>query len=312
MLLAPLLPAFQKEPASRSTSPVHSGYLLGPHDQVRIRAVHAEEISSEPFRIDPDGYLDMPLVGRVRAAGLTVQALEQLLCERLKEYVLEPAVSINLVAFRNQPVSVIGAVKAPGVHQLQEPKRLVEIISLAGGLSENAGTKLRITRQLQWGRLPIPGASDDPTGQFSMAEIDLDTLIRASNPAENIYIQPHDVISVPRAEVVYVIGEVKKAGGFTLRDQETVHVLQVLAMAEGLQPTAGPKHAKIMRVSSAKDGERQEIPVNIRRIMEGRDPDVSMRPDDILVVPNNAARSVALRSAEAALQIATGLVVWRR
>lgn len=289
----------------------HAGYLLGPHDQIRIIATHAEEISAEPFRIGPDGNVTLPFIGRMRVSGMSVETLETALQGKLKEYVRDPQVSVQVIESRNRPVSVIGAVKSPGVHQLREPTRLIEILSLAGGLREDAGARLRVTRQRQWGALPLAGAQPDPSGQFSVAEVDLEGMIRGANPAENIYVQPNDVISVPRAEIVYVMGEVKKPGGFPLRDREKVHVMQALAMAEGMLVTAGPKHARIMRVNPA-GGERVEIPVDIRKVLEGRGADVAMQADDILMIPNNAARSVALRTAETALQIATGVIIWRR
>lgn len=289
----------------------HAAYLLGPHDQIRIIAAHAQEISSEPFRIGPDGSVNLPFIGRMRVSGMSVETLEATLQDKLKEYVREPQVSVQVVDSRNRPVSVIGAVKSPGVHQLREPTRLIEILSLAGGLREDSGSKLRVTRQRRWGPLPLPGAQPDPSGSFSVAEVDLEGMIRGANPAENIYVQPNDVISVPRAEIVYVMGEVKKPGGFPLRDREKVHVMQALAMAEGMLVTAGPKHARIMRVNPA-GGERVEIPVDVRKVLEGRGVDVAMQADDILMIPNNAARSVALRTAETALQIATGVIIWRR
>ncbi|MEZ5403270.1 MAG: polysaccharide biosynthesis/export family protein [Bryobacteraceae bacterium] len=288
-----------------------AAYVLAPHDQVRVYALHVPEIPADAFRVDEEGYLNLPLVGRVAASGMTTTQLERALEAKLRNVVLEPEVTVNLVTARNQPVSVFGAVKNPGVHQLLERKRLIEVLSLAGGLREDAGSKVRITRALANGRLPLAGAADDSTGQFSVAEIDLASLMEARNPAENILVAPDDVVAVPVAEVVYVIGEVKRPGGFTLKDRETVHVLQALAMAEGMLATASSKNAKIVR--SAKDEtERVEIPVNLGKVMDGQAPDIGMQPGDILVVPNNIPRSVALRTAEAAVQLVTGVIIWRR
>ena len=108
-----------------------------------------------------------------------------------------------------------------------------------------------------------------------------------------------------------MIGEVKKPGGFTLREKESVRVLQALAMAEGGLATASTKSAKIMR-PKPDSSDRTEIAVNLKRVMQGLDPDVLMQPDDILVVPPNVTRSVALRTVEAAVQTATGVIIWRR
>jgi polysaccharide export outer membrane protein len=284
---------------------------LDVNDEITIHVVHMTEFPKEPVRVGRDGFVDIPLVGRLRVQGSTTTEVREVLKERLKDYLQEPDVTVTLAKRRTFPVSVIGAVGAPGVLQLTEPHRLIEVLSLAGGTKEDAGTSLKITRRLERGSLPLPAAKVDETGQFSVAEIDLDGLIRATNPAENILVLPDDVISVPRADLVYVLGEVKKPGGFTLRAREKVRVLQALAMAEGLTIRAGAKNAKIMRVDP-KRGERIEIPVDLRKVLDGGAPDLMMEPEDILVVPNSAPRSAALRGAEAALQVATGVIIWRR
>ena len=144
-----------------------------------------------------------------------------------------------------------------------------------------------------------------------MAAISTAALLAGTNPELNLTVEAGDVVTVQRAEIVYVIGEVKKAGGFTLRERETVGVLQALAMAEGPMLNAAQSKAKIVRVEPDGGG-RTEIAVNLKRILQGRDPNVVMRPDDILVVPNNTARSIAIRTAEAAVQTATGVIIWRR
>lgn len=291
--------------------PAGTGYRLGPHDQVRIAALHAPEIPRDAMTIDDDGFLNVPLAGRVRAGGLTVEQFEAALRERLREQILEPAVVVSLVTQRNLPVSVVGAVKTPGVYQLTERKRLLEVLAAAGGLREDAGPKISVTRQRVRGPLSVQGARDDSSGQFSVVEIDVERLMRGEHPALNIAIEPDDVVSVRRADLVYVIGEVKKAGGFTLRERESVRVLQALAMAEGALSTAATKNAKIIR-TKPDSAERTEIAVNLKRILQGQDPDVLLQPDDILVVPLNVPRSVALRTMEAAVQTATGVIIWRR
>jgi len=298
--------AWQAEaPAPRSS------YVLGPDDQLIIRALEAEEISEKPVRVDLSGYIRLPLVGRVKAEGLTVEELEAEITTRLEEFIKEPQVAISITEFRSQPVSVIGAVKQPGVHQLEGRKTLIEMLSLAGGLDADAGNAAKITRRLEYGRIPIANAKDDPTGQFSVAEVELDPVMRAQNPEENVLIQPFDVISVPRAELVYVIGQVKKAGGFVLRERESMTVLQALAMAEGLDRVSAPQAAKILRQAPG-GGQRTEIAVNVKKILEGKADDVAMQPQDILFVPVNAAKSAALRAVEAAIQVGTGVVVYRR
>lgn len=288
------------------------GYVLGPHDQVKISALHVPEIPADAYAVDDNGQLHLPLVGTTQAGGLTVDQLEKNLAVRLKEYVLEPSVAVTVVSQRNLPVSVIGAVKTPGVYQVREKKRLIEVLSLAGGLADDAGARLSLTRRGAL-PLPLPDAKPDTTGAFQVAEVEIEALLKGQSPALNILVESGDVIAVRRAEIVYVIGDVKKAGGFTLRDRESVGVLQALALAEGTLSTAAQGRAKIMRrTAGTADSGRTEIAVNLKRVLEGRDPDLAMQPDDILVVPSSTARRIAIRTAEAAVQTATGVIIWRR
>ncbi len=286
-------------------------YRLGPNDEIRIHAVHVSEFPQEPIRIDAEGFVTLPFVGSIKAQDLTTSEFTTLLKNSIHEFVLEPDITVTLAKRRSLPVSVIGAVHTPGVQQLQEPKRLVEILSLAGGVKDDAGTKLKVTRRIENGVLPLATAKTDPSGQYSIAEVDLDELVHAANPADNIFVAPDDVISVPRADIVYVIGEVKRPGGITLHTEEKMRVLQVVAMAEGFTTSAGPKGARIMRVDP-KRGERIEMAVNLKKILDGDSPDIAMLPDDILIVPTNVPRNAAKRSAEVALQMITGVVIWRR
>lgn len=288
----------------------NSAYLLGPDDQVVIRALHAEEISEKPVRVTSDGTINLPMVGTIRAAGLTIRELEKAIAEKLQVYVQNPQVGVSLTEMRSQPVSVLGEVNTPGVIQLQGHKSLFEMLSLAGGLRQDAGHTVKITRKAFWGEIPLPGARKDETGNFFVAEVDVDAILKATRPEQNIAIRPEDVISVPRAEMVYVVGEVGKAGGFVLHDRESITVLQAVSLAEGLGKVASPQHARILRSSDGED--RREIPVQLQKILEGKAEDIRMRPDDILFIPSSTPKKAALRGIEAAIQAGTGIAVWRR
>ncbi|MGQ9633392.1 MAG: polysaccharide biosynthesis/export family protein [Bryobacteraceae bacterium] len=107
--------------------------------------------------------------------------------------------AVSVTQFRSQPVSVMGAVKQPGVVQLEGHKTLVEILSEAGGLAPDAGYTVTITRRLEYGRIPLPRARDDESGHYNIAEIELNPVMEVRNPQGNSEIRPHDVISVPKA-----------------------------------------------------------------------------------------------------------------
>ena len=289
-----------------------NSYELGPDDEITIRALEIAEISDKPVQIDVSGYIRLPMLGRIKAAGMTPAQLEAAIAERLKAYVLDPEVSVSVTQFRSQPVSVLGAVRNPGVYQLQGRRTLIEVLSLAGGLDQDkAGSSVKITRRLDAGRLPLEGAYDDPNGGFSIAEVSLKAILNADDPAANITLKPHDILTVPRAQLVYVAGQVVRAGGFVLNERKTMTVLEALTLAGGTDRAASPRNSRILR-RDADGGERTEIAVNVEKILSGGAPDVPLQPEDILFIPNSAPKRAALRAVEAAVQMGTGVVIWRR
>ena len=287
-----------------------SPYVLGPEDQITIRALDAEEISDKPFTIDNSGFLTLPMLGRVKAAGLTVAQLETTIGDKLKQYLWQPQVAITVSEFHSQPVSVIGAVNTPGVQQLRGRKTLVEALSSAGGLRPDAGHEISIQRRIEQGPIPLPGAHPDATGEFNVAKVSLPSIMNNAHPEDNIVVKANDVISVPRGDVIYVVGEVKKSGGFPMDEHETLSVLKALSLSEGLLPTAQLNGARIIR-SGPPGMARQEIPVDLKQILNGKGEDIGLKADDILFVPASAGKKAAVRGIEAAIQLATGVVIWR-
>ncbi len=288
---------------------VRSTYLLGPEDELQISGPELDELSTKTVRVDGEGDIQVPLVGRVHVAGLTVQQAEQELNKRLSTYIRHPQAALDVKELRSQPASILGAVNSPGVHQVEGHKTLLEMISLAGGVRPDAGYSIRITRQLEWGCIPLPGAILDASGHFSVAQVKLQDIMEAKTPEENIQIFPHDVISVPKAELVYVTGDVKKSGGFILGERQTMSVLQAISLAEGLGQAPDTKHAKILRLNPGAD-QRTEIPVDLRGILQGKGSDVPLQGNDILFVPDATGKKVALRVMEAAIQTGTGIAIY--
>jgi polysaccharide biosynthesis/export protein len=186
------------------------------------------------------------------------------------------------------------------------------MITTSGGLKPDAGSSLQITRQMKWGALPLPGVHVDSAGEYSTAEIPLDRLMSGHDSAENIIVKPNDVISIPRTSVVYVLGQVRKAGGFPLNSHDSISLVRALSLAEGLDRNASPKRARIMRAAAGDSNKADEQQlVNVQDILAGKAEDIQLHPNDVLYIPNSATGSAARRAAEAALQIATGVVIYR-
>jgi len=297
-------------PKPSCDSQVRSTYLLGTDDQLEISEPELGELTNKQVRVDGDGDIEVPLAGRVHVSGLTVLQVEQELAKALSVYIRHPQVVVSVAEVRSQPVSILGAVNTPGVHQVQGQKTLLEMLALAGGTRPDAGYSIRITRQLEWGCIPLPKAGLDASGRFSVAEVNLKKILDAKDPEDNIQILPHDTISVPKAEMVYVIGDVRHSGGFALGEQQSISVLQALSLAEGLNGTADARHAKILRLTGSSD-ERKETAVDVKDVLSGKKSDVTLRGDDILFIPGSTGKKVALRTIEAAIQTGTGLVIWR-
>jgi polysaccharide export outer membrane protein len=267
------------------------GYVLGPGDQIHIRALEAGNLFEQPVLIGTNGNVTLPLIGQIHAGGVAVEQLEAELNRRLKKFIYEPHVSVTVVDFQSQPVSVVGALTNPGVFQLRGGKSLYEVLAMAGGPNETAGSSLTLTRRRENGQVPLAGATIDSTGNFSSAEIDLRELLSQKNPARNIEVKPHDVISVSQsnARAIYVVGDVQRAGRFTLGGQRTISVLQALSLAGGLGRTARADKARVLREVPERP-ERQQISVNLDRILAGKDEDIGLLPEDVLVLPTSGRK----------------------
>ena len=306
VLLLGCVPCFQAQD--------RNNYTIGPGDEISVRVLDSIDIPDKPVRVDPDGQIALPLIGRVDAAGRSVATLESDITGRLRRYIISPQVSVNVTDFASRPVSVLGAVQNPGVYQLSGPKSLAEVIALAKGLSLDAGGKIRIVSYTEapggLARRALGDAVGPDSDKAIVTEVSIDDLYSSSTAAANTRIHAYDVITVPKAHVVYVIGEVHKPGAHVLNNRDSITVLEAISMAEGPLPNAAPQHARLLR-KEPNTTQRVEVPIDLKQLLAGRGENLVLQPDDILVVPNNTARSVAIRSIEAAIQLGTGIAIWR-
>jgi len=306
-----LLLFFAPVPGVGADASEPKSYVLGPGDVIQVSVLDMEEVGKYPNRIDLRGFINLPVVGRVEAAGLTAEQLQAKIVERLKTHLKTPDVTVSIIEMRSQPVSVLGAVAQPGVQQVQGRKSLMEVISQAGGLRQDAGYAIRIARLKEWGQLPLDGVREDDTGAYWVAEVGVSDILEGKAPSKNIQVRPNDVITVPKGRLVYVMGAVKKSGGFVLGEKEQMSVLEAISMAEGTDAFAKRSQVKILRKSSDPQ-KRNEISINLGRVLGGKERDVLLEADDILYVPVSGGKKAVARSTEALVQITTGLIIWRR
>lgn len=284
-------------------------YKLGVEDSLKILVADEPTIPPGPYAIDLNGQLKVPELGSVHAAGLTVDELSSALTLRAKAFLQNPMLSISVAEFRSQRVSVLGEVTIPGVQQIRGRKTLFEAISDAGGLRSTAGGHITLTRRMEWGAIPLPGTKLDMSKSFSIADISVDELMNGRNPVRNIELMPDDMLTVAKAQMVYVIGAVNRAGGFELSERDTMSVLQALALAQGMARTAGSRNAKILRATDGSSA-RKEVAFDLNKVMRGQAPDLSLRGDDILFIPNSVAKSAGLKTLDVLVATGSGVAMY--
>jgi polysaccharide export outer membrane protein len=307
---------------------------IGPDDLLSIAVFEAPEMNTV-LRVSASGDISMQLLGEVHAAGLTPSELQSVLQGLLRRtYMRDPHVGVFIQELQSHAVSVVGAVKMPGVFQIRGPKSLLEILSMAQGLGDDAGDTVSIVRgyeasnsdprdaNLKAGGHSGTGQTQEPlvknagTGisfpdQNSKIEnINLKTLLESSDSRSNVLVHPGDVVKVSRAGIVYVVGEVNKPGGFVLQNNESISILQALALAQGTTHTSAIHETRIIRTDLAT-GKRTEISVNLGKIFSGKRPDILLEPKDVVFVPNSATKTVLFRGSETALQTAAGVAIYK-
>lgn len=261
-------------------------YRIGAEDVLVISVLEAPDLN-RTIQVTPSGEISVPLVGTLKVAGLSAAEVEAALAARLREkYIKNPNVTVQVTEARSHTVSITGAVRKPGVFQMRSPKSLLEVLSLAEGLAEDAGGTAFIVR----------GGEGE-----AVQEVRLKTLMD-SPTGQTVLIKPGDSVNVTRQGVVYVVGDVKKPGAFPMRNGRHT-VLNILAQSEGLLSTASADKAVILRPNAA--GDRDLVPVDISKLMRGKAPDIQLQAEDVLFIPQSGAKVFGRAAADAAFRLLT-------
>ena len=263
---------------------------LGPGDLIEVTVYNVPELSSKA-RVSNSGDLYLPLIDYVHVEGLTQEEAQTVIEKRLEEggFVRTPHVTIFVDEASSQGVTIIGEVGKPGVYADPVDRKLYQIISQAGGFTQAASRKIAIVRrgQTEAKQITLPrNLTDDLSG--------------------NVEVLPGDTINVPRAPIIYVVGDVGRPSGF-LVDNGTLTVLQALALAGGTNHTAKMGGARIIRKTPTG---MTETKVQLKKMLEAKAPDVTLQADDILFVPLSGAKIAAARTAEAAMGLATAVGIY--
>lgn len=264
---------------------------LGTGDLIEVNVYNVPELASK-VRVSNSGDVYLPLIDYVHVEGLTQEEAQTLIEKRLADggFVRNPHVTIFVDEFTSQGVTIIGEVGKPGIYPDIGEHKLYEVVSQAGGFSQNASRKIAILRRNQPDpiRVTLPrDLADDLSG--------------------NVEIMPGDTITVPRAPVIYVVGDVGRPSGL-LVDNGSLTVLQALALAGGTNKTAKLGASRIIR--KGPSGGVTETKVEIKKMLEAKIPDMPLQADDILFVPVSGGRVLAGRTFEATMSMATALALY--
>jgi polysaccharide export outer membrane protein len=284
-------------------------YLIGSGDLLVVEVFDVPELSRE-VRVNETGYISLPLMpSKVRAAGLNPIQLQDKLAELLQTngLVSTPQVTISVKEQHSQPITVIGAVKNPMVIQALRKMTLLQALSQAGGIADDAGTTVIVTR-------PSPDISEsaDPNdASTSVApqtfSISLSDVLESGNANFNIPLIGGDVVSVPRAGIIYVVGAVARPGGFLMQnDLDRMTMLKMLSLAGGATNTAKLKNAVILR-KNLQTGNRDQVPVDLAKVLSMKSQDVPMQSNDILFVPDSNGLKALHRAGDVAVALTSGI-----
>jgi polysaccharide biosynthesis/export protein len=299
--------------ADASSSPLApADYVITPDDLLEISVFDVPEMS-RIYRVHPSGVIVLPLIHEpINATGLTTDQLSAAISKRLQTdgLVSHPQVTVEVKESRLHSVVVTGEVKKPQIYPIFGETRLLDLIAQAEGLADDAGSVAVVTR----GSLVLSTGVQDqiPKQHGDTVVVDLKRLMETNDPKLNLEIYPGDRVNVQRAGIVYVVGAVNRPGGFVLNSgREPMTVLKAVALAEDLKPTAVANRSLIIQPKASGSGEQKEVPVKLKDILSGRAPDQALRPDQILFVPDSNTQRALRRAAEAAVQAATGVIIWR-
>jgi polysaccharide export outer membrane protein len=255
-------------PVSHETGANLPAQPIGSNDLLAITVYGAPELT-RTVRVSDDGLIRLPMLKqKIAARGLMPADLEQRITTALvaEAILVDPAVTVNVAEYHSRPISVVGAVHRPLTFQAWGKTTLLEAIARAEGLNGDAGTEILVTRPPDSTRI-----------------IAVKSLIDAADPAANITLEGGEEVRVPQAGRVFVVGNVKKPGTFRIEDSNGLTVLKALAMAEGLMPFAA-REAYLYRRGAASG---EEVPVDLRKILDRKSPDVALSANDILYIPDN-------------------------
>jgi polysaccharide export outer membrane protein len=317
---------------STSASAAQHDYVIGRGDLLSVEVFDVPELTRD-VRVSQTGNIGLPLVPvHLQVSGLTEMQTAQKIAEVLESngLVSHPQVTVTVKEKKSKPITVVGAVVHPMVYEADRPTTLLEVLAQAGGIASDAGDTVIVTRpdnsaEAASSEPPPIGANEaiassaggqataqeaEPPPIGSTLTVNLADLLEAGDAKNNILLQGGDIVTVPHAGIVYILGAVPRPGGFVAtNDRAQLTTLKLLALAGGLKATAKKDHAVIIRKDSL--GNQHEVPVNLAKVINRQEEDVRLLPSDILYVPDSTTKAALIKAAEIGLGVGTAVAIYR-
>ena len=255
-------------------SQVKESLLIGPGDIVHIQVFETSELE-QATRVSDSGQLELKLGGDVKLAGTTAQEAGHIIEARLRQlgYIKDPHVLVSVQEYATQKVSVYGEVKNPGVFSISTARPIVSVLAMAGGLTDLADRHIIVERHGTSEKIPY-FVSNSPQDQTHVLNI-----------------EPGDTVTVPKVKIVYILGDVRLPGGYTMaNNQSSLTVLQLVARAGGTNYSAVPSNSRLIRKND--DGGSTETKLPLSDMQKGKKPDQVLKGDDIVYVPFSYLRNL--------------------
>jgi polysaccharide biosynthesis/export protein len=270
--------------------------VIGSGDLIGVEMFDSPELSGH-FRVDQNGDVDLPLLGPVHVQGLTAVQAGTLIQNRyVQAQILSPEAShanVYIEEYANQGITVSGEVKTPGIYPAFGVRKLNDVVTAAGGITQLSASKVIITRR------------NDPEHPVTV-----DYNPQALTPiVPDVQIYPGDTVLIPRAGIVYVLGDVNKAGGYVLDGRNTLTAERAMALAGGEGRFAALKKAQLVR--TLQGGRKEMITVPLDLIYKGKSPDVALQDGDILYVPLSEGKLWTTQAITSAITIASQVTIYK-
>jgi polysaccharide export outer membrane protein len=290
-------------------------YIIGSGDLLTIEVFDVPELSRE-VRVNETGYISLPLLPvKVQVAGLTSFQLQDKIAELLQAngLVSAPQVTVSLKEQHSQPITVTGAVRTPIVIQAIRQTTLLQALSQAGGIAGDAGNVVIVTRP----NVSSPESQNADSARDAGTEgkdhqtftISMSDLVDSGDSRFDIQVVGGDVISVPRAGIIYVVGAVNHPGGFVIQnDPDRMTALKMLSLAGGTTTTAKGKDAVILRKNPGT-GKRDQMPLDLSKVLKLKSEDVTLQASDILFVPDSTGKKALHRAGDVAVGLAASVAL---